>query len=81
MIRDVLRKILTMRKMARGDERKRLKLARLEDYSGADDDSEEDNGLGDFVDLTGALTRCPRKAGGNLKKSKVFNACLVSKHS
>ena len=65
MTMDVLRKILTMRKMARGDERKRLKLALLEDYNGNDD---EDNGIGDLVDLTDALTRCPRKS--KLKKSK-----------
>ena len=71
-IRDVLRKILTMRKMAGKDERRRLKLAQLEDY---DNDNrlhgDEDNGgLGEFVDISDALTRSPRNAV-KLKKSKV----------
>lgn len=73
-IRDVLRKILTMRKMAQKDERRSQKLTELEDYVNGDEDN---NGIGDFVDISDALTRSPRnsaklkKCKSMVKKSKV----------
>ena len=50
-----------MRKMAENDEGRRLKLAELEDYDNNGDEC-NNNGLGEFVDLSDALTRSPRNA-------------------
>lgn len=65
MARDVLRKILVMRRMAGKDEQKRRKLQQLESYTS---DCEEDSSLREFLDQTDALTRSPN--AGKLKKSK-----------
>ena len=73
-IRDILRKILTMKKISSNDEGRRQKLTALEAYNNSD---EETNGLGEFVDISDALTRSPRnsaklrKCKSMVKKSKV----------
>ncbi len=68
LARDVLRKILVMRKMAANDETKRAKLLKLEQggYGSDDDDS---GSMRDFLNATDALTRGPGSAA-RLKKSK-----------
>ena len=74
LIRDILRKILTMKKISGNDEGRRQKLTALEAYNNSD---EETSGLGEFVDISDALTRSPRnsaklrKCKSMVKKSKV----------
>ena len=74
-IRDILRKILTMKKISGNDEGRRQKLTALEAYNNSDE--ETSSGLGEFVDISDALTRSPRnsaklrKCKSMVKKSKV----------
>ena len=66
LTRDVLRKILVMRKLAEKDARKKAKLKQLERYNSGD---EEDSSLREFIRQSDALCTSPKSAG-NLKKSK-----------
>lgn len=66
MTRDVLRKILVMRKLAEKDARKRKKLEQLERYNSSEDG--EDNSLRDFINESEALMRTSNH--GKLRKSK-----------
>ena len=74
VVKDVLKKILVMRKMAEKSERKQRKLKQLESNNlGSDDES-----LKEFLKQTEELTKARKgpehsqKRGGGLKKSKSF---------
>ena len=63
-----------MRKMAGKDKIRGQKLTTLESYDNGDEG--DNNGLGEFVDISDALTRSPRNAV-KLRKCKVINEIMV----
>lgn len=66
VVRDVLNKILVMRKLCANDANKKNKLDRLRRYNS--DDEEDDTSLREMIRLCDALTKLPHQ--GQLRKSK-----------
>lgn len=67
MTRDILRKLLVLRKLAGRDKKKRHKLQQLENYNS--DSAKEDDSLKEFVNQSKILTTSTGMSG-KLKKSK-----------